>query len=81
MDETISAESISAAKCKAEFLSRIDYVARTRSTLVVTKRGRPMVRIVPIEPENIEFFGALRDLVTYETSLSEPTDEHWDADA
>ena len=39
-------KSITAAKFKDQCLRIIDRVAETRDPVVVTKRGRPMVRVV-----------------------------------
>ena len=41
--------SVPAAKFKANCLSLLDEVARSRTTLVVTKRGTPIARVVPLE--------------------------------
>jgi antitoxin (DNA-binding transcriptional repressor) of toxin-antitoxin stability system len=35
----------------------MDQVAKTRQPLTVTKRGTPVVRIVPVEEEAMELFG------------------------
>lgn len=41
--------TIAAAKFKAECLSLLDEVAQTREEVVVTKRGKPVARLVPLE--------------------------------
>ena len=48
--------TISAARFKAECLGLLDKVARTRRGLVVTKRGRPVAQVVPIDeaPRSLE---------------------------
>ncbi|MDR2012296.1 MAG: type II toxin-antitoxin system Phd/YefM family antitoxin [Rhodanobacter sp.] len=43
--------NINAAEFKAKCLKLIDEVAVTHQPLVITKRGKPVARIVPIEPE------------------------------
>lgn len=40
---------VPAAKFKANCLSLLDEVARSRTELVVTKRGTPVARVVPLE--------------------------------
>ncbi len=40
---------ISASEFKAKCLALLDEVAETRETLVVTKRGKPVARVVPAE--------------------------------
>jgi prevent-host-death family protein len=43
--------NINAAEFKAKCLKIIDEVAITHQPLVITKRGKPVARIVPIETE------------------------------
>lgn len=42
---------ISAGEFKAKCLKLMDEVARTREPVVITKRGRPVAMMVPVEPE------------------------------
>lgn len=42
---------INAAEFKAKCLKLIDEVAATHEPLIITKRGKPVARIVPIEEE------------------------------
>lgn len=43
--------NINAAEFKAKCLKLLDEVAITHQPLVITKRGKPVARIVPIEDE------------------------------
>ena len=40
--------TVPAGKFKAECLGLIDQVATTRESFIVTKRGRPIVEIIPV---------------------------------
>jgi prevent-host-death family protein len=74
---TMSVE-ISASKFKAQCLGLLDRVAETGEELVVTKRGRPVARVVPVE-EPPSLLGS----VTYHVSDDElvaPLDEPWDVE-
>jgi prevent-host-death family protein len=51
--------SIGAGDFKAKCLKLLDEVAETRQPLIITKHGKPLARLVPIETE-IDLFGALR---------------------
>lgn len=65
---------VSAAKAKAQFLKLLDTVARTGRAVVVTKRGKPVARIAPLEREARPRRPPARilgDLVT-------PVPEHWE---
>jgi prevent-host-death family protein len=69
--------SISATQFKARCLSLLDEVASSGSEIVVTKRGRPVARLVPLEGEtsmlgSVRFIGSDEDLV-------KPIDDSWDA--
>ncbi len=69
--------SVSVSKFKAQCLSLLNNVAETGEELLVTKRGKPLARVVSVsEPPT------LRDSVTWRVShdeLVEPIDEPWDA--
>jgi prevent-host-death family protein len=68
---------VSASKFKAECLGLLDDVATTGRTLVVTKRGKPVARVVPVEEAP-----SLRGSVTYQVTEEEliaPLEERWDA--
>lgn len=71
MDRTISASLF-----KAQCLALLDDVASYGETIVVTKRGKPVARVVPIEPPP-----SLKGTVTYLVSDEEliaPLWEDWD---
>lgn len=56
---------INAAEFKAKCLKLLDEVAATHEPLVITKRGKPVAKLVPIEDEGAEsMFGYLRGMVT-----------------
>jgi len=42
-------KTISASEFKARCLGLLDHVARTRQSLIVTKRGKPVAKVVPTE--------------------------------
>ncbi len=67
---------IRASDFKATCLALLDEVAETHAEFVVTKYGRPVARLVPVEPA-----GSVRGSVSFvdpdDDLLS--TDEEWDA--
>lgn len=68
--------TISASSFKAKCLGLLDEVATTGETIVVTKRGRPVARLGPVE-EPPPLLGS----VTYNVSEEEliaPIDDPWD---
>ncbi|MGC2203767.1 MAG: type II toxin-antitoxin system Phd/YefM family antitoxin [Stellaceae bacterium] len=50
--------SIPAAEFKANCLRLMDEVARQRQPIIITKRGKPVAKLVPLETqEPIDLFG------------------------
>ncbi len=73
---------ISAAEFKAKCLKLMDEIARTRKSIVITKRGKPVAKLVPAEPEARKpLFGCMAGTVTYEGDLLAPLDVEWEAEA
>jgi len=69
--------TISAAEFKARCLALLDEVCATKETVVVTKRGKPVARVVaveePVRPRT------LRGSVRYLGNIVAPIDEAWEA--
>ena len=72
---------IPAGQFKAKCLKVMDRVARTGEPVVVTKHGKPVVRVVPVEDAAVPLFGRLAGSVTQASDLISPIDEPWDAEA
>ena len=68
--------TVSAAKFKAECLKLLDTVARTRRGLVVTKHGRPVAQVVPLETPARSLEGS----IVKEGDLISPIDVTWNAE-
>lgn len=72
---------IPAGQFKATCLKVMDRVRRTRESVVITKRGKPVARLVPIaEPVAVPLYGYLAGSVTLRGDVVGPTGETWDAD-
>ena len=69
--------TISAAEFKSRCLALLDEVRETRETLVVTKRGKPVAKVVAIEDATDR--RPLRGSVRYRGDLVAPIGEPWDA--
>jgi prevent-host-death family protein len=61
---------------KAKCLAVLDEVAATKGEVVITKRGRPVARLVPLEQPNDE---PLVGLIEEQGDLVSPIDASWDA--
>ena len=71
--------NVTATQFKARCLALLDEVAESGSELVITKRGKPVARVVAADPE-ASLHGTVTQLVTDEELIS-PIDEAWDAEA
>lgn len=72
---------ISAAEFKAKCLKLMDEIARTGQPIVITKRGKPVAKLVPAEPAPRKpLFGCMAGTVTYEGDLLAPLDVEWEAE-
>lgn len=70
-------QHITASQFKAHCLALLDDVASTGEEIVVTKRGRPVARVVAIDaPQALE--GSVTFLVSDEELIA-PLDVAWDA--
>jgi prevent-host-death family protein len=53
-------KTMAAGTFKARCLKVMDEVQAKRETVVITKRGKPVAKLVPVEAEKDEIFGFLR---------------------
>jgi len=72
-----AAKTIPAGEFKATCLAVLDEVEATGHPVVVTKRGRPVARVVPIDAGGST---SLRGSVLFEEDLVSPIDVVWDAE-
>lgn len=68
-----------AGEFKARCLQLLDAVAASGEPLTITKRGRPVARVVPL-PAAGALFGALVNSVREQQDLVAPIGEAWQAD-
>ncbi len=73
----MSDRTVTATRFQAECLGLLDDVAQTHRTLVITKRGKPVAKVVPAD-EPIDLRGSVTFLVD-DDELIEPIDVEWDA--
>lgn len=68
---------MAAGEFKAKCLRVLDDVAASRREVVVTKRGKPIAKVVPISPaEDVPIAG----LIVRQGDLLSPIDADWDAE-
>jgi len=70
---------VPAGEFKAHCLQLMNEVAATGQALVITKRGRPIAKLVPIESGEPEF-GCMKAKTRIVGDIISPIGEHWNAD-
>lgn len=72
------ATTIPAGEFKAKCLKLLDQVAEKHETLIITKRGKPVAQLLPInEPSTL--FGSMKGSVLYMGDIISPIDVEWEA--
>lgn len=72
---------IPAGEFKARCLQLMDEVAATGRELTITKRGRPVAKLVPVSHDEVaDVFGCMRGTVVVTGDLLAPLEEPWEAD-
>jgi prevent-host-death family protein len=73
-------QTIAAGEFKTKCLHLLDEVQQTRKEIVITKRGRAVARLVPVEKEVPSVFGRMKGTITILGDIVAPTGEIWEAD-
>ena len=71
---------IAAGEFKAKCLHLLDEVQQTRQEIVITKRGRPVARLLPVEEKVPTLFGRMKGSGKILGDIIGPTGEVWEAD-
>lgn len=72
---------VPAGEFKTHCLKLLDEVERSGIPLLVTKRGRPVARIVPVAAEpSGSLLGCMKGMVSIQGDLVQATGEVWEAD-
>jgi prevent-host-death family protein len=75
------AREIPAGKFKALCLKLMDDVQRDRTQIVITKRGIPVAKLVPVDEVALDLFGFLEGDIEIIGDIMAPLPEKWEADA
>jgi prevent-host-death family protein len=81
MTKKTTEKTMAAGEFKARCLRVMDEVERTRRPVVITKRGRPVAKLVPADAtEPDAFFGRLAGKIRIVGDITAPLDppEAWD---
>jgi len=70
---------ISAGEFKARCLALMDEVRDRGGEYIITKRGAPVAKLVPIRTERRPLLGSMKGTVNVLGDIVSPLDEPWDA--
>jgi prevent-host-death family protein len=75
-------KTIPAGAFKARCLAIMDEVQAKRQAVVITKRGKPVAKLVPVEKEKDDIFGFMKGKLTVLGDVVSPIIDHeeWEAD-
>lgn len=68
----VSMKTIAAAEFKARCLTLMEDVRATREPIVITKRGKPVAKLVPAENPKREFIGRLKGVIRIVGDIESP---------
>ena len=73
---------VPAASFKANCLRLMDEVATQRRPIIITKRGKPVAKLMPVEEEGISLFGRMAGTIKICGDIVGPIDDaEWTGDA
>lgn len=72
-------EKIGAGLFKAKCLSLLDEVEKRHFQFIITKHGKPMAKLVPIENKQFSLYGCMKNSVIIKFDIVESTGEKWEA--
>jgi prevent-host-death family protein len=71
---------MSAGEFKTHCLKLMDLAQQKRETIVITKRGIPVAKLVPFEKTKIPLYGFMKGTVTIKGDIVAPVFDEWEAD-
>lgn len=72
-------KTISAARFKAHCLTLMDDVQSTKHPLIITKRGKPVAKLVPVDEPKDDFIGRLKGVFEVVGELESDPAEAWES--
>ena len=73
-------KTLPAGELKARCLTIMEDVRKTREPVLITKRGKPVVKLVPAEKNQIDLIGRLEGVVTIHGDIASPIEtDAWES--
>jgi len=70
----------SAGEFKTHCLRLMDLAQKKGETVIITKRGVPVAKLVPFDETPISMFGFMAGSLEIRTDIIHPIDEEWDVE-
>jgi prevent-host-death family protein len=77
----VMAPKMAAGEFKAKCLGLLDEVQQTRKEIVITKHGKPVAKLVPINDTPPSIIGRMKGTGEILGDIIEPTGEEWFAES
>ncbi len=71
---------VSAGEFKAKCLKLMDEVRERHKELIITKHGKRVAKLVPVEEKAPELFGFLQGSMNIKGDIMAPINEDWEAE-
>jgi prevent-host-death family protein len=75
------AREMAAGEFKAKCLQLMDQVQNSKTPILITKRGKPVAKLVPVDGEANNFFGCMKGSLRIVGDIVSPIDVDWEANA
>jgi prevent-host-death family protein len=73
-------KSMSASSAKTHLLKLLDTVDRTREGIIITKRGRPIAKLIPVETKDFgSIFGCMKGTFRIKGDIVGSEPDVWEA--
>ncbi|MFN7097216.1 MAG: type II toxin-antitoxin system Phd/YefM family antitoxin [Gammaproteobacteria bacterium] len=72
-------QKVTAAHFKTHCLQLMDIAHVKHESVIITKRGKPIAKLIPYDETPPKLFGSLQGSATIKGDLIEPIDIEWEA--
>lgn len=70
--------SVKAGVFKAKCLDLMDQVNEKHITITITKHGKAVAKLVPIDESPLDSFGCLKNIITINADITQPIEDEWE---
>jgi prevent-host-death family protein len=74
-------KTVAAGEFRARCLGLMEHVRNTREPIIITKRGKPVAKLVPVKESGPKFLGRLEGVIQIVGDIESPVEppEVWDS--